>query len=86
MPPLAGSVKAVAWGERCRHQLVTAAYQELVSEGEFDDRQWAEVEEAARLVDRAGWWIDQRNAEPVELPELLAAATDADRTTENPYH
>lgn len=85
MPPLAGSDKAVAWGERCRHQLVTAAYQALVAEGEFDEQQWAAAEDAARLVDRAGWWIDQRDAEAGDLPELLAAATEADRTTENPY-
>lgn len=26
-----------------------------------------------------------RDAEAGDLPELLAAATDADRTTENPY-
>jgi hypothetical protein len=85
MPPLAGSEKAVAWGERCRHQLATAAYQALVAEGGLGEQEWAGVEEAARLVDRAGWWIDQRDAEPGDLPELLAAATDADRTTENPY-
>ncbi|SEO73579.1 hypothetical protein [Actinacidiphila rubida] len=85
MPPLSGSEKAAAWGQRCRHQLATAAYQALVTEGELDEQHWAEVEEAARLVDRAGWWIDQRDSEPADLPELLSAATNADRTTENPY-
>lgn len=85
MPPLAGTEKAVAWGARCRHQLVTAAYQTLVAEGELDEQRWAGVEEAARLVDRAGWWIDQRDADPADLPELLAAATNDDRITENPY-
>ncbi|WP_225847281.1 hypothetical protein [Streptomyces sp. HPF1205] len=85
MPPLAGSEKAVAWGQRCRHQLVTAAYQALVAEGDWDEARWAEAEDAARTVDRAGWWLDQRDTDPADLPELLAAVTDADRSTENPY-
>jgi hypothetical protein len=85
MPPLAGSDKAVAWGQCCRHQLVVAAYQALVAEGEGDEQRWAVIEDAARLVDQAGWWIDQRDADPCDLPELLTAATDADRSTENPY-
>jgi hypothetical protein len=85
MPPLAGSDKAVAWGERCRHRLVTAAYEALVTEGDWDEQRWAEVEKAARTVDRAGWWIDQRDAEPADLPELLAATTDTDRVVENPH-
>ncbi|CAM5586365.1 MULTISPECIES: hypothetical protein [Streptomyces] len=33
MPPLEGPEKALACGERSRHQLVTAAYNALVSEG-----------------------------------------------------
>lgn len=33
MPPLEGSERALAWGERSRFQLVTAAYTALVSEG-----------------------------------------------------
>ncbi|PSJ30419.1 hypothetical protein B7P34_02385 [Streptosporangium nondiastaticum] len=34
---------------------------------------------------RAGWWIGQRDAEALDLPELLDAATDDDRGTENPF-
>ncbi|MYX00731.1 hypothetical protein GTY72_13980 [Streptomyces sp. SID8378] len=45
---------------------------------------WAEIEENARTVTRAGWWIDQRSSEPEDLAELLMAATGADRPTENP--
>ncbi|KQV20944.1 MULTISPECIES: hypothetical protein [unclassified Kitasatospora] len=85
MPPLSGPEKILDWGERCRHQLVAAAYKALVVEGPLTEGRWEEVEAQARTVDRAGWWLDQREAAPVDLPELLEAATDADRSTENPY-
>ncbi|MET8623732.1 hypothetical protein ABZW30_08245 [Kitasatospora sp. NPDC004669] len=86
MPPLDGPEKAVPWGERCRHQLVTGAYLALVAEGDLDEDAWQPIEDQARAVDRASWWIDQREAAPQDLPELLAAATDTDaRTSENPY-
>ncbi|KPI02852.1 hypothetical protein OK074_5002 [Actinobacteria bacterium OK074] len=84
MPPLEGPEKALAWAERSRHQLVTAAYGVLVSEGSWDEADWAVLEEKIRTVTRAGWWLDQRDAEATDLPELLAAATDADRL-ENPF-
>ncbi|MEU3597195.1 hypothetical protein ABZ714_00440 [Streptomyces sp. NPDC006798] len=85
MPPLEGSERAIAWGARCRHQLVTAAYAALVTEGTTSEAEWAGVEDAVRPVTRAGWWIDQRDADPADLPELLAAASGADRPTENPH-
>ncbi|MEY9961785.1 hypothetical protein [Streptacidiphilus sp. MAP5-52] len=85
MPALDGPPKALAWGERTRHQLVSAAYLALVGDGDMDEEQWLTVEEQARTVDRAGWWIDQREADPADLPELLAAATESARTTENPF-
>ncbi|MFJ1707582.1 hypothetical protein [Kitasatospora sp. NPDC088346] len=85
MPPLTGPQTILAWGERSRHQLVTAAYRALVVEGTLPEERWEEVEGRARTVDRAGWWIDQREAPAGDLPELLEAATDADRSTENPY-
>ncbi|MGW2600280.1 hypothetical protein [Streptomyces klenkii] len=86
MPVLDGPDKALAWASRCRHQLVTAAYTTLVVEGFWDETDWAQAEEQVRTVTRAGWWLDQRDADGADLPELLAAATDADRPTENPYH
>ncbi|MFF2955690.1 hypothetical protein ACFVVU_30630 [Kitasatospora sp. NPDC057965] len=85
MPPLDGPEKAIAWGERSRHQLMAAAYRDLVVEGDLDENAWLDIEEQARTIDRASWWIDQRDAAPADLPELLAAATGEDRTTENPY-
>ncbi|PJN30734.1 hypothetical protein CG717_18280 [Streptomyces sp. CB02613] len=45
----------------------------------------AEIEENARTVTRAGWWIGQRSSEPEDLTELLRAATGADRPAENPF-
>ncbi len=85
MPPLDGSPKAVPWGSRCRHQLMVAAYTVLVVENAWDEADWAALEEQARTVTRAGWWIDQRDADGSDLPELLDAATDDDRGTENPF-
>ncbi|WP_322724494.1 hypothetical protein [Streptomyces phyllanthi] len=85
MPPLDGTDKATAFGDRCRHQLMTAAYTTLVAEGAWDEADWAVLEERARTVTAASWWIDQRDADAIDLPELLAAATDTDRPVENPF-
>ncbi|WP_203621430.1 hypothetical protein [Streptomyces anulatus] len=85
MPPLEGPEKALDWGERCRHQLMTAAHTALVVEGSWGEADWAELEEKARAVTRAGWWIDQRDAEGTDLLELLEAAEEDDHSTENPF-
>lgn len=85
MPPLEGTERGVPWGVRCRHQLLGAAYTSLVLEGDLSESEWQEIEETAKTVTRAGWWIDQRASEPSDLPELLQAATSADRPTENPF-
>ncbi|MEU6227488.1 hypothetical protein [Streptomyces sp. NPDC047042] len=85
MPPLEGPERALDWGERSRHQLMAAAHTALVIEGTWDEADWAELEEKARTVTIAGWWIDQRDVEGADLLELLDAATDNDRGSENPY-
>ncbi|MEW1996999.1 hypothetical protein ACFWFH_15130 [Streptomyces coelicoflavus] len=85
MPPLEGTERAVAWGVRCRHQVLAAAYTALVLEAETTETEWEGIEETARTVTRAGWWIDQRSSEPDDLTELLQAATATDRPTENPH-
>ncbi|MGW6909258.1 hypothetical protein [Streptomyces sp. NPDC054940] len=85
MPPLEGTDRAIAWGTLCRHQLVAGAYTALVVEGTTSEAEWAAIEDAVRPLTRAGWWLDQRDAEPADLPELLAAATEGDRPTENPH-
>ena len=85
MPPLDGSERAVGWATRCRHQLVASAYTGLVLEGGMDEAEWEAIEEAVRPLTRAGWWIDNRDADPSDLPELLEAAGEADRPSENPH-
>ncbi|MCZ4124148.1 hypothetical protein [Streptomyces sp. H39-S7] len=85
MPPLEGPDKALDWGVRSRHQLMAAAHVALVVEGTWDEADWAEMEEKARGVTRAGWWIDQRDVEGSDLPELLDAAGEDDQGTENPF-
>lgn len=85
MPPLEGTERAIAWGVRCRHQILSAAYTALVVEGDTSETGWEEIEEAAKSITRAGWWIDQRSSQSGDLAELLQAATDSDRPTENPF-
>lgn len=85
MPPLEGTERAIAWGVRCRHQIVAAAYIALVLEGGTSEAEWEGIEDAVRTVTRAGWWIDQRSSDPGDLTELLEAAADADQPVENPY-
>ncbi|MEU6243984.1 hypothetical protein [Streptomyces sp. NPDC047024] len=85
MAPLEGPERALDWGERSRHQLMTAAHTALVIEGSWDEADWADLEEKARAITRAGWWIDQRDAEGADLVELLDAAGEKDRGTENPF-
>ncbi|MFB7620049.1 hypothetical protein [Kitasatospora sp. NPDC056181] len=85
MPPLEGSQRGVAWGVRCRHQLLAAAYTALVLDSGMSEAAWEEIEDRARTITRAGWWIDQRSSEPDDLSELLDAAADTDRPTENPF-
>ncbi|SOE15091.1 hypothetical protein SAMN06272775_6026 [Streptomyces sp. 2323.1] len=84
MPPLEGTDRAIAWGTRCRHQLVSAAYTALVLEGTTTESEWEAVEDAVRPVTRAGWWLDERETDPADLPELLHAA-DGDRPNKNPH-
>jgi hypothetical protein len=85
MPQLEGPERALDWGERSRHQLMAAAHTALVVEGSWDEADWAVLEEKARSVTRAGWWIDQRDAEGIDLLELLEAASEDDRGTQNPF-
>ncbi|MFE0087658.1 hypothetical protein [Streptomyces sp. NPDC058991] len=85
MPALEGPERALEWGERSRHQLMTAAHTALVVEGTWDEADWAELEEKARTITRAGWWLDQRDTEGADLLELLDAATETDKGAENPF-
>ena len=84
MAALEGSDKAVEWARRVRYQLLCAAYEALGLSGEaFAER----IEAPARHITSASWWIDQRDAEPADVEELVsdAASTDVARANENPY-
>nr|BFD94082.1 hypothetical protein KitaXyl93_54420 [Kitasatospora sp. Xyl93] len=85
MPPLEGTEKGTTWGTRSRHQVLAASYAALVLDRGMPESTWERIEDQARTITRAGWWIDQRASDPGDLPELLDAATDADRPTENPF-
>ncbi|MGW2822119.1 hypothetical protein ACWC24_14070 [Streptomyces sp. NPDC001443] len=85
MPPLEGAERTLDWGERSRHQLMASAHTALVVEGSWEEADWTELEEKARTITRAGWWIDQREADGPDLVELLDAAGESDRGTENPF-
>ncbi|MFE7124908.1 hypothetical protein [Streptomyces sp. NPDC057617] len=50
MPPLEGTVRAVAWGVRCRHQILADAYTALVLEGDTSEAQWEEIEESTSAM------------------------------------
>ncbi|KQQ18756.1 hypothetical protein ASF48_17720 [Rathayibacter sp. Leaf299] len=84
---LRGTDKQKDWAFRVRHEMLAASYEALVvgdgmAESDYDKS----VLEPARLVDFAGWWIDNRNVEVRDLPELLADAGLDERasSTENP--
>jgi hypothetical protein len=87
MPALEGSAKAADWGHRSRHSILSGAYEALVMEASMTDEDWATcIEEPARRITRASWWIDNRNASPADTAELIQAATHtAASSTENPY-
>jgi len=75
MPPLDGSAKATDWGRRARNATLGGAYDALVADGGMSDEQWvAAIGAPARLITRASWWIDNRDAEPNDVAELVAAA------------
>lgn len=73
LPILGGSDKQVPWATEVRFKLLRSAYEELVQDGDqsetdFEDR----VLEPARGIGRAKWWIDNREATPEMIIELLA--------------
>ncbi len=91
MPPLEGSDKAVEWARKIRYQLVAAVFDDMGSpndESDANDADFAQqIEAPARMVVSASWWIDQRDADPSDLAELLADAVagDAGLVNENPF-
>lgn len=83
---LVGTEKQVPWALRIRAELIRGAYEALVQEGELSDADFEEqVLVPARPIDRARWWIDNKDADAADLPELLAdpGTMDAGASTEN---
>ncbi|MFC7344943.1 hypothetical protein [Saccharopolyspora griseoalba] len=87
MPPLVGTDGQVAWAARLRHQAMRGLYAWAVEEDNAAEG-FDPAEETARSLDRAGWWIDNRDeiTEPETLLELLhSAATDDGVICENTF-
>ena len=87
LPTFVGSESQVAWAIRSRHTLIQSAYDVHVSVGEWDEADFEErVLEPARVLDRPSWWIDNREALGVDVPELVQSSVTDPRaaSTENP--
>lgn len=80
---LSGSEKQVAWSRRIRVQVLATLY-ELVESGQKDEA-WFEatILVPARLIATARWWIDNREFEADDWPELLAAGAESTDANEN---
>ena len=89
--PLIGSAKQVAFAARVRYDLMRQLYEWAAQDGN-DPAGYARAEQAARGIDSARWWLDQRDlvTPPLggiaDLVELLDAAADthAGQFCENP--
>lgn len=87
LPELHGTDKQVPWATAVRVELIQAAHDNLVmgsdavmSEEEFDSK----ILEPAKLIRRAGWWIDNKDTDAEDLEELVNDVEERD-TCENPF-
>ncbi len=81
LTPLTGPDKIQPWATRIRADLITAAWDALdLDEDEFT----ALVAEPAAEVDTAGWWLENKDTTPEELPAALTEP-GADTGTQNPF-
>jgi hypothetical protein len=72
MCELDGSDKSIFWGARVRYDLMSAARDYHMKGGGMSDEEFADrLEVPARGVTSASWWIDQRDADPTDIEELL---------------
>ena len=67
MPWLDGSDKAIAWARSIRFELLAAAYELF----DVEEAYITELEQPARLITSASWWIDQRDAQAEDVVELI---------------
>jgi len=72
MLPLSGSDKSVDWGRRVRRDVLSDAFEFA---GPTEDEFESTVLVPARTITRASWWIDQREADPADIEELVTTAT-----------
>lgn len=79
LPELTGTDKQIRWALVARHRLITVAVEDLtrgedaaMDEDAFEER----IMGPARKIVRAGWWIDNRNAESADLEELMTDVSD----------
>ncbi|SOD72928.1 hypothetical protein SAMN05892883_2242 [Jatrophihabitans sp. GAS493] len=85
-PQLAGSARQIDYATRVRFELMRDLYQWAVEDGNAP-ADYERVEETARGVDEARWWLDQKSliTAAADLVELLdaAAASHAGQVCEN---
>jgi len=88
MPALDGSERAVEWGRRVRHQLLCGSHELAIDAGRSEGEFASAVEDPARKVTAASWWIDQRDTNPADVAEAVGDAAGepgAPTGTENPF-
>ena len=83
LEPLTGTEKQLAWATRERYAVLSSALEATaLSPAAFEAR----VLEPARKITRAGWWINNSDAEPDDIEELVRTALDDDFIqSENPF-
>lgn len=84
MPALDGSEKQVQWARRVRRDLLTAAHDAWLDGGRTEEEFVKQVETPAKTLLRAHWWIDQREADAADVPELVDDAAESEGS-ENPW-
>lgn len=89
MPELGGSERAIGWARRVRHHLLAGAHDHATSAGVSDEDFSARVEEPARKITSASWWIDQKGTAADDVAEVVADAAahgvGVGDGSENPY-
>lgn len=70
---LSGSEKQVPWAMQIRQKMLRESYSDLVESGHMSEAEYdVAIMNTARLIDRAKWWIDNKDCSVEDLPELLA--------------
>lgn len=80
---LSGSDKQIVWARQIRVQVLGSLYEEV--EAGKQDESWFEetVLKPARLIATSRWWIDNKEFEVEDWPELLASGAESAEANEN---